>query len=256
MEKIKQFLSEISQKLKDTGDNFNIFKLCGVNHYETTHSAILAEFLNPKGSHGLKSRFLKAFLEIAIPDFSFEEGEAHVYTEYSMGDGRIDILIEDSSHKQGIIIENKLYAADQQEQLKRYNSFAEKKYGKNNYRILYLTLWGKNATEQSGGGIDYKSISYQKEIIKWIENCTKNSEQNPNVSEVLKQYIIHLNSLTKLNMNPELVKLFSENGKIIKEVVDYADQMNNFVYRKLENIHKKLCNKMNEKFPGSDFLTE
>ena len=227
-----------------TGDMFNIFRVCGVNYYEKPHSAILAEFLNPKGSHGLKSKFLDAFLRITLPDFSFETENASVHIEYSMADGRIDILIEDASKKQGIVVENKLYAADQPEQLKRYNNFANERY-KDNYRILYLTLWGKNATEQSGGGVDYKSISYQKEITAWLEQCVEIAEENLPVREILKQYINHLKSIMNINMNPKIIELFSEKGDEVKDIVVYANQMNNFVYRKLQNIHKLLCNEMN-----------
>ena len=40
------------------GESFNIFKVCGVNHYEVTHSAIITEFLNPKGTHGQGIAFI------------------------------------------------------------------------------------------------------------------------------------------------------------------------------------------------------
>ena len=44
------------------GERFNMFGACGVNHYENTHSAILAEMLNPQGNHGQGSLFLSLFL--------------------------------------------------------------------------------------------------------------------------------------------------------------------------------------------------
>lgn len=50
MEKIQNLLNQvkiINQKnneiLDATGARFNIFKVCGVNHYENTHSAIIKE---------------------------------------------------------------------------------------------------------------------------------------------------------------------------------------------------------------------
>ena len=48
------------------GEQFNIFHACGVNHYETKHSAIIAEFLNPEGSHGQGDIYLKEFLVIIL----------------------------------------------------------------------------------------------------------------------------------------------------------------------------------------------
>lgn len=47
-----------------TGENFNVFKVLGLTTNEVrTHSAFLAELLNPKGSHGCKDVFLKLFVE-------------------------------------------------------------------------------------------------------------------------------------------------------------------------------------------------
>ena len=40
------------------GEEFNVFHLCKVDHYENCHSAILAEFLDPNGSHGQGDTFL------------------------------------------------------------------------------------------------------------------------------------------------------------------------------------------------------
>lgn len=44
-------------------DKFNMFSICGVNQFENTHSSILAEILNPEGSHKLNTLFLESFLE-------------------------------------------------------------------------------------------------------------------------------------------------------------------------------------------------
>jgi len=46
-----------AELLDATGGRFNLFRIFGVDHYENTHSAIIAELLNPKGTHGLKYRF-------------------------------------------------------------------------------------------------------------------------------------------------------------------------------------------------------
>ena len=136
MKELKNLLQQvatITQKnnelLDATGGRFNMFRICGVNHYENTHSAIIAELLNPNGSHSLKSAFLEAFLDLISKDFiptSFNPSSATVYTEYTTDNGRIDILIEDNQ-KNALIIENKIYATDQYEQLKRYNQYAQNK---------------------------------------------------------------------------------------------------------------------------------
>ena len=154
-----------------SGGRFNLFQILGVDHYENTHSAILAELLNPHGSHGLKTCFLQSFNESIklneyIQDFDF--GSVIVQTEVQVENGRIDILIEDN-RKHALIIENKIYAGDQWEQLQRYNEFAIRKYGTENYKIAYLTLFGTEASKNSGEKVDYLRISYSIDIILWLE---------------------------------------------------------------------------------------
>lgn len=187
--------------LDATGGRFNMFRICGVNHYENTHSAIISEFLNPVGTHGLKSNLLKCFIEslgdfFAVKNFNVES--ARIRTEHSTRHGRIDILIEDNQHN-AIIIENKIYAKDQPEQLKRYDKYA--KTYRNGYQILYLTLFGDQASLQSGEGISYLSISYKDHIIKWLEECVAISSRYPIVRETLIQYINHLKQLTHQDMS-------------------------------------------------------
>ena len=211
MDKIKNLLNQVSiiskknaEILDATGGRFNMFRVCGVNHYENTHSAILAEFLNPNGTHGLKSKLLECFIEtfdeyFTIPDFNYEN--AKIRTEYSTPNGRIDILIEDAQRKKAIIVENKIYANDQWEQLKRYNKYAEETYRKGNYQILYLTLWGNESAEQSGGGVSYFPISYKENIINWLEKCVAIASRFPMVRETIIQYINHLKQLTNQDMD-------------------------------------------------------
>ena len=61
--------------LDATGGRFNIFQILGVKQHETTHSKIIAAFLNPRGTHGIKERFLELFLEESFSEqfliFSF-----------------------------------------------------------------------------------------------------------------------------------------------------------------------------------------
>lgn len=145
MDKVKALLNQIAiiskknaEILDATGGHFNIFRVCGVNHYENTHSAILSEFLNPKGTHGLRSQLLDCFIEIlgdGLVVKGFDSKHARVYTEYLTPEGRMDILIEDQLNQKAIIIENKIYANDQWKQLLRYNSYAEIKYQKGNYQM-------------------------------------------------------------------------------------------------------------------------
>jgi hypothetical protein len=222
---IKNLLNQVAiinkkneEILDATGGRFNMFKICGVNHYENTHSAIIAEFLNPNGTHGLKSKLLECFIEMLGDKFNikdFNPYRASVETEHYTGDGRIDILIEDNQNK-AIIIENKIYASDQSEQLKRYDRYAQQQY-KNGYQILYLTLDGQEASEQSGEGVNYFPISY-KDIINWLESCVSIATRYPIVRETIIQYINHLKQLTNQDMS-------TKNEEEITEVLSKIENL-------------------------------
>ena len=64
--KVKDLAIRQEEKSRSTGENFNVFKLCGVNHYENAHSDIIAEFLDSKGSHDCGSVFFR--LSAKSPD--------------------------------------------------------------------------------------------------------------------------------------------------------------------------------------------
>lgn len=228
MDRINNLLNQVSiiekkntEILDATGGRFNMFRICGVNHYENTHSAILTEFLNPKGTHGLKSKLLECFIKTIGENFTingFNCENARIYTEFSTSEGRIDILIEDEKRKKAIIIENKIYANDQLNQLERYDSYAKERYQKGNYQILYLTLDGKEATEQSGKGVSYLTISYEENIINWLEKCVAIASRFPIVRETIIQYINHLKELTHQDMN-------NKNKEEITEVLSKIENL-------------------------------
>ena len=77
------------------GERFNMFETLGVAHYEVMHSAIIASFLDPMESHGQGDKFLRVLFDVIDGNIMPDTSNASVYTEYSMNDGRIDILIED-----------------------------------------------------------------------------------------------------------------------------------------------------------------
>lgn len=197
------------------GRRFNLFRIFGVDHYENTHSAILAELLNPNGNHGLRHKFLVSFVECLNIDKHFELDfeNCTVITEFQTNNGRLDILIRDTN-KRAIIIENKIYAGDQWEQLKRYDNFAKNEYREGNYMLFYLTLSGNEALFQSAQNVTYYQISYSIEIIKWLEKCVEIAARFPIVRESIVQYINHLKELTNQDMDTknkeEIIKLLTK----------------------------------------------
>lgn len=213
MHNIQNLLNQIgiiakknNEILDAIGGRFNVFNIIGLASDEVRlHSALLAELLRPNGSHGLKDEFLQEFLkQLNIKDFDYKT--ATVKVEMIIGKvtdvegGRIDIVLVDNSGF-AIIIENKIYAGDQNAQLIRYNNYAKTKhYGK--YKILYLTLDSHLANELSTGNtIEYTPISYAKDIHNWLEVCLSKAVRLPIVRETISQYITLIKQLTNQDMS-------------------------------------------------------
>lgn len=111
----------------------------------------------------------------------------------------IDLLIQDNT--KAIVIENKIYAGDQPEQLKRYFE-----HTKNSFRqpiLLYLTLYGTDPTPHSISDVadEVKLISYQNQISRWIATCINEAARKPILRETLIQYNTLINQLTGNSMS-------------------------------------------------------
>lgn len=226
LSQVRVYVNEDKQRRAEAfrrGECYNVFNVLGVDNMELSHSAFLAALLNPDGSHGMQDAFLKAFIDtIAHGGTKPELDTAHakVYTEYNIGNitettgGRIDILITDGTPSgHAIIIENKIWAADQPNQLVRYHNFAPKA------ALLYLTLNGDEPSDQSRGTLDaqdggYRCISYRSDIIGWLYKCAQLAFDKPLVRETINQYINLLQQLTNQNtmeQNKEQLQLLTEN---------------------------------------------
>ena len=240
LSQVRVYVNEDKQRRAEAfrrGECYNVFNVLGVENMELSHSAFLAALLDPDGSHGMQDAFLKAFIDtIAHGGTKPELDTAHakVYTEYNIGNitettgGRIDILITDRSDtgngKAGghaIIIENKIWAADQPNQLVRYHNFAPKA------TLLYLTLNGDEPSDQSKGELtDYRCISYRSDIINWLRQCAQLSFDKPRVRETILQYINLLQQLTNQNImeQKQLIQLLT-NKENFEQACKIADTM-------------------------------
>ena len=211
------------------GENYNLFSILSIERYELKHSALIANLLDPKGSHGCGDAFLRAFFEIALKGtaYPFEECTLpHSYTEYYTGPiagdtgGRIDILVTSSDY--GLIIENKIYAGDQDKQLTRYDNYGKETFGAGGYLLVYLTLYGYDASKESTATksaeeVGYLRLSYAEDILRWLEQCVRLADNKPLVRESLNQYIRTIKQLTYQDMNQENIQ------KIIDLAVDHPE---------------------------------
>ena len=181
-------------------DEFNIFSILRNERDEVNlHSKFIGELLKNRSFGDI---FLKLFLE-AIEIKIDGEINKSIYLEYGANDsGRIDILlkINSKSFKRAIIIENKIDAGDQWQQLQRYVEAMKKEgYSKDEISIAYLTLDGDTPSDYSLGCIQDEEViklSYKEHIISWIEKCIKEVAVVPSLRETLIQYKKLLEKLT------------------------------------------------------------
>ena len=197
------------------GENYNLFSILRIEGSELKHSALIANLLDPKGSHGCGDAFLRAFFEIALKGtaYPFEsstplDSRTEHYTGPIAGDtgGRIDILVKSSHY--GLIIENKIYAGDQDKQLTRYDNYGKETFGADGYLLVYLTLYGCDASKESTATksaeeVGYLRLSYAEDILRWLEQCVRLADNKPLVRESLNQYIRTIKQLTYQDMNQE-----------------------------------------------------
>lgn len=193
----------LNKEKKKRGDSFNIFEVLKLSRNETRlHSSFIAELLNPQGSHGLKDAFLISFMEIIESNIKFDYKSVQVNAELPIGNinrdksqgGRLDVIIKDK-HNNAIVIENKIDAEDQDNQLLRYYNYCKSNLVK--FDLIYLTKEGRNAPDKSTGsdGFHYINLSYRAHILKWLDNCVGIAACYPLVRETIRQYIINLKTI-------------------------------------------------------------
>ena len=225
LHKVNQLVQEekiLKREKERRGENYNIFEVMHAQGDEVyTHSAIIASLLNPMWNHGCKSTFLKIFvdhLKESLPnvDFSFDTDleKCLVDVEYYIGNvsskkesgGRIDIIIQSEKRGKAIIIENKIYAYDQEKQLYRYKNYAQTHY--KSYILLYLTLDGHVPSNDSTSGDmfsmeegkDFYCIDYKSFIRDWLISCKEKAASSPVVRETITQYYNLILKLTNQDM--------------------------------------------------------
>ena len=268
MEKAQTILATISKlydnekqvelERREKGEFFNVFNTIGLRTEEVRlHSAFIAELLNPKGSHGLSYHSLQAFLEtIDLPNnyIDYHRCSQNI-VERVIGPvtdtdgGRIDIIIEDGNH--AVIIENKIYAGDQTNQMLRYNNYGKKNFP-NGYELVYLTLDGHGPNDCSLGGVEYpyKTASYEKNIVEWLEKCYSISERKPLVQSVIKQYCELVKQITNTDMDTKYrndlmsVMLAPENVIAVGEMLQlqedwFGEILETYIWKPLEEFAKQ-----------------
>jgi len=181
------------------------------------HSSFLATLLDPYGSHGQGDTFLNAFLDMLSivekkPRVILDSDVVSVEVEKSIGvlneesGGRIDLYITDGKYQ--VIIENKIYASDQNNQMKRYWNYGMSNISGSPFKLIYLTLDGHQPSKVSRGNLndqDFICLSYKTNVLSWLEKCIEIVSEVPPVRETIMQYIRTIKILTNNDMEQDII---------------------------------------------------
>ena len=250
---MKNLSSRMNQLKIKTPGTMNVAEIMNRHHLENQHSNIIAFLVNPSEIHNhpeYGSLFLNMLKEKGL---GIEGKEIYkVFRENSTDElRRMDIFIETDSDF--IIIENKINAGDQENQIKDYVEYVKKHYEvSNNVFVCYLTKFGVEPSEKSitkeqldilRENNQFVSLSYSDDVLNWL-NELKVKENEDVLKSGIIQYIDVVKEISNkrekgFNMNYEIAKeLFGEYGKLdrnsLKEklhaIYDFQNNINLVLY--------------------------
>lgn len=228
--------------------DFSLFQFFTIG--ENKISQVLAYFLDVNQNHGQGNIFLKEFVNtFCDKEIEIEQLENICEKIIPNNNRRIDIYIKLKDFT--IAVENKIWADDQNNQLRDYSAFLEQK-SQGNYLLLYLSPYGsepktKSIKEKLKESLiekkKLKIISYKDDIISLINNWLVICEAD-NVSHFLKEFkkYLEIKFLGKntLNMSKELRAIIHKNEREVIQLVNEYKGIENEILSKLNTVGKEL----------------
>ena len=183
------------ERLEDLLAEFNLFDVLGIARGEPQHSAFLAWLLSPRGSHGLRDYFLRRFLSEAVAEGQIADitpldvdGWKLTNIEVATERHKIDILLVDETDGFVCLVENKIGAGEQSDQLGRYLRTVESEYEGLIPLPIFLTPEGREPDEEEDAErwvpFDYGKVAAL--IERTLE--TRGSTISASVHSFLNQY--------------------------------------------------------------------
>ncbi len=257
LNQVENIVKKYDDLALQSGEKFNVFDIIGIRNDEVRmHSAMLANLLDAQGSHGMKGKFLELFIKTiedkkSLDNNNFKDklkpfridNSSCIKEEHNYENGRIDLVIKKDDGECPFLIENKINAKEQYNQLIKYNNAYP------DANIIYLTLYGDApSTHIDNDGTDISEkvycISYKTDILNWLEICHKEASNKPLIREGIKHYInlikIITNQTMDNNKDNELRKLINENVNAYFEISKIYDLIGDFNFKYTLNYFIKL----------------
>ncbi len=260
---------EIFEQIETKLSNFNAFETLGIVNAEIRHSNVLAWLLNPKENHGLGDVFIKKLIQtlfyqnkntilksnVTLFDISLMDYyDFNIRREWK----NIDILAISEENKLVLVIENKVWSKESNNQLKKYFDIVHKEFSEYNKVFIFLTPYGDAPSDEENWiSFDYKnvfdilqkSIELKKDLIS--QNVKFFIEQ---YLEILRRYIVGNFELEKIcreiyyKHQKALDLIFEYKPDIYSEISDYIAE----VLEQYPNVLKDNSNKTLIRFITED----
>ena len=243
-------------------DKYNIFEVLGVEYKEVIMCRFIGNLLEPKGKHGLGTEPLRLFIRNVLHDEDFGGNleEAIITLEDSTDNGRrVDIVIylKDKIYP----IEVKIWAGDQNEQLKDYYKFY---FGDNkDAKIYYLTPNKHSPSDKSKGegedGLKDEQIvriSFTENIKNWLTEVCNIEGATETIKSVIRNFMEVIDKMgnDSKQLNEIKGKMGLDNGEYDNEAIEGAILLLKHRDELWDTIRKNyICNKI---VPNNTFNLE
>lgn len=249
----KQYLAQRIDEIAQGNNNYSLLNSLLSPYDEVQlHTRFIYSMINPVGTHFQSIIFLESFLKEIDPNILkfFDLYSAVVYKEKN----HIDLLIDDG--KTAIIIENKLRAADQYQQISRYISCiraSSRDPQSKRIIVVYLTMSGRDPQQEASSfgdykldntrryllreidnsRIDYYAISYKETIVQWVNKSRKEVEKHENLAYAFDEYLSVLNRVNKKMSKNNVINfpdfVLNQKNEDTKDYLEFAaDMIKNF----------------------------
>lgn len=240
LNELKTF-KEKQQKQKERGLNdYNLLTTVLKEHDEVRlHSRVIGSLLDINGLHYQKELFLEKFFEMLhVENFDYDLNNSTLLLEYQ----NIDLYLTDGIRH--IIIENKIYAGDQEKQLQRYIDTIKTEninLEDNDILVIYLSIDRSSPSQHSLGELVikndslylnnekmaiFKNINYKNEIFTWLNNCLYEIQNITNLNESIQQYKYVVEKITNKNKEKVMsLKNFLLEGDNLKSAIELEDSI-------------------------------
>lgn len=227
----------------------NIFDVLGMARAEIRHSNVLSWLLDPRGTHGLGTLFLRTFLQSvvaaggdAIRLLASDLDSFVVLREYK----HIDLLLVSRESKVVVAIENKVDSSEHDNQLARYEETVSKDFADFHRTYVFLTPDGQEASRENWHGVTYGDIH------KAVGYCRGQVCLSVEAELMVDQYkkLLEREFMDKNELSEICNKIYREHKRALDLIFEYREDR--------ASVHKDMIDKWFKAHPdcGIDYCAD